>query len=769
MTKDLLIELIKENVIDHNNKEEFKALLTLNNNEALFLKDLKISTELKKEIVFFISHIKKLSEESIKENILNTLMSLNYKYIEDYLKVIDKILKTDITSEFMENIIITIKENNNLITPFLTLINCSCPELFYNGLIYEAFKTLLSFEEAPQDVLNSLSTILINENLIKSKWYSLVAYSFSEYIKNYDIINAMPGSFLFNENILKSKKYQEIFKNTYFHLRDSEQIFMLNKIIDEMSNQKEFANKFLLEIIDILQIIKSEFQTLFLKIAKSKELFSNEFYYIQSLENIKNINSYLYSDLYYDVIMEMIRKKNNTYNKMYSKFFEVLKNIDSYPKFYAVVECMKDSNFEICSYQDFIIESLCKNLNSVHYDYPSLGILLNSATLRNSNYTSLITKLHKINSEHRLELLEIIVNKIFIPAECLTYLFAVDDESLLEEYINYLCNKNIADTQEEWFEIFKISKKIKNAKILEHYTRICEMIIRQFENLERKTELLKLIAEIQDEEIIRYLKNSIERLTILESKYGTNFKSEEKDYRFQNIIGYLSKKDKTLISTFYNIIFNEDFYKLENYLFNINTLDKVTNLESLQIIERIIYTEIGKQIIDKIINIKDTERLKVLELLINELTKSRLSEEVKLEHVESFMNTSNETETIEKNRTLERLLTSSNNLIIKHKEKILKMVLTSNSNSEIREKINKDLLFSRNTKSDILEVLFELSIFPLTYPVEDMLASLTKDELIEMLNKFENEREISGKEEIVKGLGPINTLGRIGFYSNDPN
>lgn len=753
MTKNLLIDLLNENIINHNDKEEFKVLLTLNNNEALFLKNLRTSTELKKEIVFFISHIKKLSDESIKENALNTLMSLNEKDIEPYIKIIDKILKTDITSEFTVNIIKAIKENNNLITPFLTLINCNCTELFYNGLNYQAFKTLLSFKEAPQDVLNSLSTILTNENLIKSKWYSWVTYSFSEYIKNYDIINAMPGSFLFDENILKSKKYQEIFKNTYFNLRDSEQIFILNEIINETPSRKEYANKFLLQIIDILQTIKPEFQTLFLKIAKSKYFFSNEFCYIQSLENIKNINSYLYNDLYYEIVMEMPREK---YNKRYEKFFRVLKSINSYPKFYAIFECMKDSDFKLCNYQDFILESLCKDLNPIHYDYPSLGILLNSTLLGNSNYINLITELHKINSEHRLKLLETITDKTYIPhttEKYSTYLFTIDDELLLEEYINYLRDDNIADTEEEWLKIFKISKKIKNAKILEHYTKICETLLYQFENLERKNELLKTIVEIQDEEIMKYIENSIIKLLSLEVKYG-NFKNEERDYRFQNIIGYLSKKDKTLISTFYNVIFNEDFYKLENYLFNINTLDKITNLESLQIIEKIIFTNLGKQIIDKIINIKDTYKLKVLELLINELTKSRLSEETKLEHIKSFMNTSqDENETIEKNRTLEKLITSSNNLIIRHKEKILKMVLTSNSNSEIREKINKDLLFSRNTKSDILEVLFELSIFPLTYPIEDMLTSLTREELIDILDKFDSEKEISGKEEVHRGLG----------------
>jgi len=37
MTKDKLIDLLNENIIKHNNPEEFKKLLTLSNEEAEFI------------------------------------------------------------------------------------------------------------------------------------------------------------------------------------------------------------------------------------------------------------------------------------------------------------------------------------------------------------------------------------------------------------------------------------------------------------------------------------------------------------------------------------------------------------------------------------------------------------------------------------------------------------------------------------------------------------------------------------------------------------
>ena len=93
--------------------------------------------------------------------------------------------------------------------------------------------------------------------------------------------------------------------------------------------------------------------------------------------------------------------------------------------------------------------------------------------------------------------------------------------------------------------------------------------------------------------------------------------------------------------------------------------------------------------------------------------------------------------------------------MLKHKEKLLRIILFSNSDEEVREKINKELLFSKNTKSDILETLFELSMFPVTYPLEDMLLSLTKEELVSMLKSFEDDAEITGKEEVFRGVGPL--------------
>ena len=83
------------------------------------------------------------------------------------------------------------------------------------------------------------------------------------------------------------------------------------------------------------------------------------------------------------------------------------------------------------------------------------------------------------------------------------------------------------------------------------------------------------------------------------------------------------------------------------------------------------------------------------------------------------------------------------------------MILSSKSSDEVREKINRELLFSKNTKSDILESLFELSMFPVTYPLEDMLSTLTKEELVSMLKSFGEDEDISEKEEVFRGVGPL--------------
>ncbi len=127
-----------------------------------------------------------------------------------------------------------------------------------------------------------------------------------------------------------------------------------------------------------------------------------------------------------------------------------------------------------------------------------------------------------------------------------------------------------------------------------------------------------------------------------------------------------------------------------------------------------------------------------------------MKDEAKIEHLDYVLDSNPE-----ENRVLINLLTSSNKLVTKHKEKLLKMILSSKSSDEVREKINRELLFSKNTKSDILESLFELSMFPVTYPLEDMLSTLTKEELVSMLKSFGEDEDISEKEEVFRGVGPL--------------
>ncbi len=203
--------------------------------------------------------------------------------------------------------------------------------------------------------------------------------------------------------------------------------------------------------------------------------------------------------------------------------------------------------------------------------------------------------------------------------------------------------------------------------------------------------------------------------------------------------------------TYYSIIFNKNFYNAPNYYTNIYILDKITSLEALQIIERIVNTELGMTFIGRIINFHNVSKLKYIELLIKELETAKwMKDEAKIEHLDYILDNNPE-----ENKVLINLLTSSNRLVTKHKERLLKIILSSKSNDEIREKINKELLFSRNTKSDIIEALLELSMFPITYPLEDMLSTLTKEELVRMLKSFEDAAEITGKEEVFRGVGPL--------------
>ncbi len=508
-------------------------MLILSDSEAEFIKNIKVSKETKRNLISFINLVKSLQDEDSKSIILSTLYSIKEENIDNYIKLVTKLISTD----FCKNIIQYIKESENLITPLLTLSNCN--ELFHKDLVEDAFKCLLHFRYFSKKILNSLSTILANPNLINSKWYKLTINEIALVrLKNHNIIHAFPGSFLFNYDILKSSKYEEILKSVH-RLITEEQIFILNEIVDETPNQRDFANKLLVEIINLLANIKPEFYSLFLKIAKSKDSFPNDYYYLQALRNIQNINSHLYSDFYYNIV-------TNYHNDIaLNNFYSILKDIDSYSKFYAIKECLNDHDFPNYNYKEFILESLCKDLNIIHYNYPSLGILLSPTLLSMSNYHNLITSLHNTNSEHKVELLDKILDTLHYKYKCksLSYLFAIDDEELLEEYILFVGNNNIADDEEEWLEIFEISKKIKHVKLLEHFIEICQRLAFHIKNEEERIKILNLVADIKDTDVMKYVKNSIYKVLDLESKYGIKTENENKDFRFRNIISYLMKKN----------------------------------------------------------------------------------------------------------------------------------------------------------------------------------------------------------------------------------
>ena len=57
-------------------------------------------------------------------------------------------------------------------------------------------------------------------------------------------------------------------------------------------------------------------------------------------------------------------------------------------------------------------------------------------------------------------------------------------------------------------------------------------------------------------------------------------------------------------------------------------------------------------------------------------------------------------------------------------------------------------MLNRTTKSEIMNELFHQYMFPPTYQLEEIIGSMTKEELIDMLSKIENDTEITGSIEV---------------------
>ena len=736
MKNEILISLLKEDIINTSDKEEFKMLIALENEYAETIKNLNVESDIKKEILILLTKIK---NESVKKIVLSTLKEIKENKIQDCIKLIDAMLtKFKAKIENYKNIITLTKDKENIIKPLLTLLNCK--ELFNKNLFLDAYNTLIIFKDASLETLNSLSTILTNQNLIISKHYIYVIDNIKK-IKDHEIIIALTDSFLFKASIISSIFFtfycEQIFKF------NKEQIYLINNII-EFHNNKDFIDKHLLNIISTINIISPEFYGLLQKIINNKRAFSNDNQFTKAIDNIINLNSSLYCDIYYEIITNT--KYDSDMELAHNYFFEILDQIDRFDKLIAIKECLMNNSYIYCSHKKFILQSLCKNLNPIHYNSISIEIVLNSNILELPNYENIITLLHSINSEHKIKLINNILSYNLSEeiSKEIEYLFTIDNEELIEEYVTLFSDYYIRTDNGDWTMTFNMSKKIKNEIILKYFIKVNRILHQRIDSPSIKEKMLEKISEIKDERIMGYLIESINKYMELEEE------KETIDKELYTIINAIITKDNTLTSQFCKIILNPDLIKTKNYTYNIKAVDKINNLEALKIIENIIETVIGQSIIEEIIQITNANLLKRIELLISNLeTVKFLNDEKKINTVKKYIENPED----EKHEILSEFLLTTSKYVTNNKTKILKIIFESNSKEEIRKKIETNIMLNRTTKSEIMNELFHQYMFPPTYQLEEIIGSMTKEELIDMLSKIENDTEITGSIEVDKKVG----------------
>ena len=637
MKVKILKKLIKEDVLDINNKETFESIINLSDEVSIFLLNIK-SKKTKKSLIEIFElaskvdfyeeltiSISKINEEILayslpiinylieshytvgigKEKIIHTINSLCNVESKDTVNAIKNMVNNleflIINEEYYKTAITLIgrTKDSALLKIYLKFI---LNKYLQNGKFYTyVLNEIQSIEDA--NILEVLLNIITDEDLKEQPQYFKYIFGVAKDTKDIDTLYPLSEILIYVE-LLKLPNYITIVDrliNTPYQSKPTYYNAFLD-IIYKIERDKEYKEKYYIDVIDTLYSVPIHNIWDFINLATNENLYTTDHYRF-ALKCFTQIKNSTICEQYCDLASSERLLENEDYKQIISLASKI-EDTYAFSDFDDLTEY--DTLIDNDNYL-FALEVMSKQ-KTRDISRAMFYILSDNYVVTFSNYRLIVNKIIELND----------INKIKLISEFLTWNKIFDDESLLTSIIEHATKIDSTKNLENYFRYIKYNSGFKT----EYLTRT-SLIISKMKNPSTYETLVNTFYTIY-----RLKSNETENKNTLFSGIsrflGSDSSNEDnnEDKRINIILSLpLEIFSEKLLRNLNIAILDNNLYNSNYFEYAINRF-RVFNDETCEVLTEIITSSYllkrddYKEIINKIIEIKSISHLKHLSKLI---------------------------------------------------------------------------------------------------------------------------------------------------------
>jgi len=791
MKVKVLKELIKEDVLDINNKETFESVINLSDEVSIFLLNIK-SKKTKKSLIEIFElasnadfyeeltiSISKINEEILayslpiinylieshytvgigKEKIIHTINSLCNVESKDTVNAIKNMVNNleflIINEEYYKTAITLIgrTKDSALLKIYLKFI---LNKYLQNGKFYTyVLNEIQSIEDA--NILEVLLNIITDEDLKEQPQYFKYIFGVAKDTKDIDTLYPLSEILIYVE-LLKLPNYITIVDrliNTPYQSKPTYYNAFLD-IIYKIEGDKEYKEKYYIDVIDTLYSVPIHNIWDFINLATNENLYTTDHYRF-ALKCFTQIKNSTICEQYCDLASSERLLENEDYKQIISLASKI-EDTYAFSDFDDLTEY--DTLIDNDNYL-FALEVMSK-LKTRDISGAMFYILSDNYLVKFSNYRFIVNKIIELND----------INKIKLISEFLTWNKIFDDESLLTSIIEHATKIDSTKNLENYFRYIKYNSGFKT----EYLTRT-SLIISKMKNPSTYETLVNTFYTIY-----RLKSNKTENKNTLFSGIsrflGSDSSNEDnnEDKRVNIILSLpLEIFSEKLLRNLNIAILDKKLYNSNYFEYAIN-LFRVFNDETCEVLTEIITSSYllkrgdYKEIINRIIEIKSISHLKhlsklikllendivmnnsnLLNIILNKnderivvditniltgLSKIAMINTSPIEIIEEYLKDPNK----EKIKLITRISSSQNDTVLKHKQTLYLELLSKGS---LSQKSIYYLNIPKRDKNIIEEELLDTSTFFQTESIILFAQTATTEELLKELESINDNEEVS--------------------------
>ncbi len=787
MKVKVLKELIKEDVLDINNKETFESVINLSDEVSIFLLNIK-SKKTKKSLIEIFElasnadfyeeltiSISKINEEILayslpiinylieshytvgigKEKIIHTINSLCNVESKDTVNAIKNMVNNleflIINEEYYKTAITLIgrTKDSALLKIYLKFI---LNKYLQNGKFYTyVLNEIQSIEDA--NILEVLLNIITDEDLKEQPQYFKYIFGVAKDTKDIDTLYPLSEILIYVE-LLKLPNYITIVDrliNTPYQSKPTYYNAFLD-IIYKIERDKEYKEKYYIDVIDTLYSVPIHNIWDFINLATNENLYTTDHYRF-ALKCFTQIKNSTICEQYCDLASSERLLENEDYKQIISLASKI-EDTYAFSDFDDLTEY--DTLIDNDNYL-FALEVMSKQ-KTRDISRAMFYILSDNYVVTFSNYRLIVNKIIELND----------INKIKLISEFLTWNKIFDDESLLTSIIEHATKIDSTKNLENYFRYIKYNSGFKT----EYLTRT-SLIISKMKNpstYETLVNTFDTIYRLKSNET----KNKNTLFSSIPRFLGSDSSNEDKRV---NIILSLPLEifSEKLLRNLNIAILDKNLYNSNYFEYAIN-LFRVFNDETCEVLTKIITSSYllkrgdYKEIINRIIEIKSISHLKhlsklikllendivmnnsnLLNIILNKnderivvditniltgLSKIAMINTSPIEIIEEYLKDPNK----EKIKLITRISSSQNDTVLKHKQTLYLELLSKGS---LSQKSIYYLNIPKRDKNIIEEELLDTSTFFQTESIILFAQTATTEELLKELESINDNEEVS--------------------------